>query len=75
MRITRNKRNKIKFYSLLITAVIACIAPIALFAIAWVSGDFMSAHASLGLLSLGMLNMIKFPVFQSRKKVNDKSSN
>jgi len=74
MRITRNKRNKIKFYSLLVTAVISCSVPIALFTMAWVNGDWTSGHAAFGLLSLGMLNMVKFPKFRWGKKVNEKSN-
>lgn len=82
MRITITKKNKIKFDFLLIAAVIAWIVPIVIFIMTWVTGNVTSLHialslvslATLGLLSVSMLNTIKFPVFRSKTKVKDSSS-
>lgn len=82
MRITITKKNKIKFDFLRIAAVIAWIVPIVVFIMTWVSGHVTSLRISLGLLSLAilgllsvsMLNTIKFPVSRSKTKVKDSSS-
>ncbi len=67
LKITRKNRNKLKYYFQLITAIITCINPIVILSLILVNNAISLGSSVAILLSLGMLNSVRFPRFYRGK--------